>query len=34
MNRDDFLDAMKEAFPRIGWDTAYEEFHAPGEKEK
>jgi hypothetical protein len=33
LNRDDFLDAIKEAFPRIDWDKAYKEFRAAGEKE-
>lgn len=33
LNRDDFLDAVKEAFPRIDWDKAYSEFQAAGEKE-
>jgi hypothetical protein len=34
LNREDFLDAIKEAFPRIDWDKAYKEFRAAGEKEK
>ena len=33
-NREDFLDAIKEAFQRIDWDKAYKEFRAAGEKEK
>jgi hypothetical protein len=34
LNREDFLDAIKAAFPRIDWDKAYKEFRAAGEKEK
>jgi hypothetical protein len=34
LNRQDFLDAIKEGFPRIDWDKAYKEFRAAGEKEK
>lgn len=34
LNREDFLDAFKEAFPGIDWDKAYKEFQAAGEKEK
>jgi hypothetical protein len=34
LNREDFLDAIKEAFQRIDWDKAYKEFRAAGEKEK
>jgi hypothetical protein len=33
LNQEDFLDAIKEAFPRIDWDKAYQEFRAAGEKE-
>jgi hypothetical protein len=33
LNREDFLDAIKEAFPRIDWDKAYKEFRVAGEKE-
>jgi hypothetical protein len=33
LNQKDFLDAVKEAFPRINWDKAHEEFRAAGEKE-
>jgi hypothetical protein len=33
LNREDFLDAIKEAFQRIDWDKAYKEFRAAGEKE-
>ena len=32
LNREDFLDAIKEAFPKIDWDKAYKEFRAAGEK--
>jgi hypothetical protein len=32
LNREDFLDAIKEAFPHIDWDKAYEEFRAAGEQ--
>lgn len=31
LNREDFLDAVKEAFPRIDWEKAYKEFRAAGE---
>jgi hypothetical protein len=34
LNRKDFLDAIKEAFPRVDWDKAYKEFRAAAEKEK
>jgi hypothetical protein len=30
LNREDFLDAVKEVFPRIDWDKAYKEFRAAG----
>jgi hypothetical protein len=33
LNRSDFLDAIREAFPRIDWKKAHEEFQAAGEKE-
>ena len=33
LNRQDFLDAIQEAFPRVNWEKAYEEFRAAGEKE-
>jgi hypothetical protein len=33
LNQEDFLDAIKEAFPRIDWDKAYQEFRAAGEEE-
>jgi hypothetical protein len=32
LNREDFLDAVKSAFPRIDWDKAYEDFRAAGEQ--
>jgi hypothetical protein len=32
LNREDFLDAIKEAFPQIDWEKAYNEFRAAGEK--
>ena len=32
LNRNDFLDAIKEAFSRIDWDKAYNEFRAAGEE--
>jgi len=31
LNRPDFLNSVKEAFPRIDWDKAYNEFKAAGE---
>ncbi len=31
LNRDDFLESVKGAFPSVGWDKAYEEFRAAGE---
>ncbi|MFZ5690209.1 MAG: hypothetical protein ACOY5F_03025 [Pseudomonadota bacterium] len=31
LNREDFLDAVKEAFPHVDWDKAYSEFRAAGE---
>jgi hypothetical protein len=33
LNRPDFLDAIREAFPGIDWKKAHEEFRAAGEKE-
>lgn len=33
LNRDDFLDSVKEAFPRVDWDRAYSEFRAAGERQ-
>jgi len=32
LNRDDFLESVKAAFPRIDWDKAYDEFRAAGER--
>ena len=32
LNRKDFLDAVRTAFPHFDWDKAYEEFRAAGEK--
>jgi hypothetical protein len=32
LNRADFLESVKEAFPDIDWDKAYDEFRAAGEK--
>lgn len=31
LNRDDFLDAIKSAFPLVDWDKAHDEFRAAGE---
>lgn len=31
LNREDFLQAIKNAFPAVDWDKAYEEFRAAGE---
>ena len=33
LNREDFLESIKDAFPRIDWEKTYEEFRAAGEKE-
>jgi Skp family chaperone for outer membrane proteins len=33
LNREDFLEAVKEAFPRIDWEKTYKEFRAAGEKD-
>jgi len=33
LNRDDFLDLVKDAYPNIDWDKAYSEFKAAGEKQ-
>ncbi|MEI8309337.1 MAG: hypothetical protein WCH98_01135 [Verrucomicrobiota bacterium] len=33
LNRPDFLDSVKAAFPRINWDNAYNEFKAAGESD-
>ena len=32
LNREEFLDAVKESFPHVDWDKAYSEFRAAGEK--
>jgi len=32
LNRPDFLDSVKKAYPSINWDKAYSEFKALGEK--
>jgi hypothetical protein len=32
LNRKDFADAVKKAFPYVDWDKAYKEFRAAGEK--
>lgn len=31
LNRDDFLQSVKEAFPTVDWDKAYQEFKAAGQ---
>jgi hypothetical protein len=31
LNRDDFLESVKVAFPKVDWDKAYDEFRAAGE---
>lgn len=31
LNRSDFLESVQQAFPRINWDKAYNEFKAAGE---
>lgn len=33
LNRPDFLQTVKDAFPRVNWDKAYDEFRAAGEVE-
>lgn len=33
LNREDFLEAVKAAFPEIDWEKTYREFRAAGEKE-
>ena len=33
LNRDDFLESVKEAFPDLDWDKAYSEFKAAGQSE-
>lgn len=32
LNRDDFLQSVKKAFPQVNWEKAYNEFRAAGEK--
>jgi hypothetical protein len=34
LNQEDFLGAIKVAYPGIDWEKAYKEFRAAGEKEK
>lgn len=34
LNRPDFLESVKAAFPRVDWDKAYAEFRAAGETEE
>jgi hypothetical protein len=34
LNRDDFLESVKKAFPHTDWDKAYNEFRAAGEKKR
>jgi hypothetical protein len=31
LNKQDFLDSLREAFPAVDWDKAYKEFQAAGE---
>lgn len=33
LNREDFLESVKEAFPNVDWDKAYNEFKAAGQSE-
>jgi len=33
LNRDDFLESVKDAFPNVDWDKAYSEFKAAGQRE-
>ena len=33
LNRDDFLESVKDAFPHVDWDKAYSEFKAAGQSE-
>ncbi len=32
LNRPDFLESVKKAYPRVIWNKAYQEFRAAGEK--
>ena len=34
LNREDFFEAVKAAFPMVDWDKAYSEFRAAGETER
>lgn len=34
LNRPDFLESIKKAYPRVNWDKAYSEFRAAGETRK
>lgn len=34
LNRQDFLDSVKKAFPDVDWDKAYNEFRAAGERKR
>jgi hypothetical protein len=34
LNRKDFLPLIKDAFPAVNWERAYEEFRAAGERAK
>ncbi len=34
LNREDFLPLIRDAFPDVNWERAYEEFRAAGEKSK
>jgi hypothetical protein len=33
LNRNDFLESVKDAFPNVDWDKAYSEFKAAGQSE-
>ena len=33
LNREDFLESVKDAFPNVDWDKAYSEFKAAGQSE-
>lgn len=33
LNHKDFLESVKVAFPKVNWDTAYDEFRAAGERD-
>jgi len=34
LNRPDFLESVKQAFPLVNWDQAYDEFKAAGERDR